>query len=67
MYFYIIVKKTNHFVTEIITLSVVMASDKEEIRTQDQKLTALAKAKQDKVSNGNNILSNLDDIIAKNT
>ena len=65
MYFYIIVKKTNHFVTEIITLSVVMASDKEEIRTQDQKLTALAKAKQDKVSN--NILSNLDDIIAKNT
>ena len=44
-----------------------MANDKEEIRTQDQKLTALAEAKQDKVSNGNNILSNLDDIIAKNT
>ena len=61
------VKKPNQFVIEIITLSVVMANDKEEIRTQDQKLTALAKAKQDKVSNGNNILSNLDDIIAKNT
>lgn len=61
------VKKPNQFVIEIITLSVVMANDKEEIRTQDQKLTALAKAKQDKVSKGNNILSNLDDIIAKNT
>jgi len=36
------------FKKDQLLASVVMANDKEEIRTQDQKLTALAKAKQDK-------------------